>query len=84
MHTHNRTTHVHTSAPTCRHCGDDIDPRRFQLGYRVCLWCGEEAATTERMGWCVVQEYGKGPYQLVTPTAAPVTLKQTNQKDIRT
>lgn len=70
--------------PTCRQCGDDVDPRRYAIGYRVCLWCGEEAATTERMGWCVVQEYGKGPYQLVTPASAPVTLKQTNQKDIRT
>jgi hypothetical protein len=69
---------------TCRICDDDIDPRRYAIGYRVCLWCGEEAATTERMGWCVVQEYGKGPYQLITKEAAPITLKQTNQKDIRT
>jgi hypothetical protein len=68
----------------CRECGEDVSPARAQLGYRVCLMCGEEAARQERMGWCVVQEYGKGPYQLVTPTAAPVTLKQTNQKDIRT
>lgn len=83
MHTHNRTTHVHTSAPTCRHCGDDIDPRRFQLGYRVCLWCGEEAATTERMGWCVVQEYSKGAYQLVTTSAARKVLLDTNPKNIR-
>jgi hypothetical protein len=36
------------------------------------------------MGWCIVQEYGKGPYQLVTSTSAPVTLKQTNQKELRT
>ena len=69
----------------CRICGEGMDPRRYALGprYQICLLCGEEAATTERMGWCVVQEYGKGPYQLVTPTAAPVTLKQTNQKDPR-
>jgi hypothetical protein len=30
-----------------------------------------------------VQEYGKGPYQLVTPTAAKTTLQQTNQKQVR-
>jgi len=30
-----------------------------------------------------VQEYGKGPYQLVTATSAPTTLKQTNQKELR-
>ena len=28
----------------CNRCGDDIDDRRYQLGYRTCLWCGEEEA----------------------------------------
>lgn len=74
---------ANNTTPTCRTCGDDIDPRRHQLGYRVCLWCGEEAATTERMSWCVIQEYTKGNYQLVTPASAPTTLKQTNPKSIR-
>lgn len=69
--------------PTCRTCGDDINPRRAKLGYRLCLFCGEEAATTERRSWCVVQEYSKGAYQLVTPASATVTLKQTNPKNIR-
>jgi ribosomal protein L37AE/L43A len=68
----------------CRDCGDDIDPRRVQLGYRLCLWCGEDAALTERRSWTVVQEYTKGNYQFVTNTAAPVTLKQTNPKEQRT
>ena len=69
---------------SCRECGELISLRRSLLGYKLCLDCGEEAATNERTSWCVVQEYSKGPYQLVTPTAAPVTLKQTNQKNIRT
>lgn len=67
----------------CRNCGDDIHSERWSLGYRVCLFCGEEAARMERMSWCVVQEYGKGNYQLVTPASARVTLKQTNQKELR-
>jgi hypothetical protein len=67
----------------CRNCGDDIHSERWSLGYRVCLFCGEEAARTERMSWCIVQEYGKGNYQLVTPASARVTLKQTNQKELR-
>jgi hypothetical protein len=67
----------------CRNCGDDIHSERWSLGYRVCLFCGEEAAREERMSWCVVQEYGKGNYQLVTPASARVTLKQTNQKELR-
>ena len=69
---------------TCSNCGDDIDPRRVAIGYRLCLWCGEEAATTERRGWTVVQEYTKGNYQFITPTAVHTTLKQTNPKEIRT
>ena len=68
----------------CRDCGDDIDPKRVQLGYRLCLWCGEDAAQTERKSWTVVQEYSKGNYQFVTNTAAAVTLKQTNPKEQRT
>jgi hypothetical protein len=67
----------------CPQCGDDIDPRRALLGYRLCLWCGEEAARTERKSWTVIQEYGKGGYMFVTPTSAPTTLKQTNQKNLR-
>ena len=68
---------------TCTECGDDIDPRRVAIGYRLCLWCGEEAATTERRGWTVVQEYTKGTYQFITPSSAHTTLKQTNPKNLR-
>lgn len=67
----------------CTHCGDDIDPRRVALGYGVCLYCGEEAASQARKGWTVVQEYTKGNYQFVTPASVAVTLKQTNPKNLR-
>lgn len=68
----------------CTHCGDDIHIERWARGYRLCLFCGEEAARAERKSWCVVQEYGKGGYMFVTADAARTTLKQTNQKAIRT
>jgi len=68
----------------CVECGDDVHIERWSRGYRVCLWCGEEAARAERKSWCVVQEYGKGGYQYITKEAAFTTLKQTNQKAIRT
>jgi hypothetical protein len=68
----------------CRTCGDDVHIERWALGYQVCLFCGEEAARDERSSWCIVQEYTKGNYQYVTPTQAPTTLKQTNQKELRT
>lgn len=67
----------------CHICGDEFSAERWALGYRVCLFCGEEAARMERNSWCIIQEYGKGNYQYVTSTSAPTTLQQTNQKHIR-
>jgi hypothetical protein len=28
----------------CNRCGDDIDDRRYKIGYKTCLFCGEEDA----------------------------------------
>ena len=42
--------------------------------------CGDQLARDERAGWCIVQTYGKGPYQFVTREAAPKVLMDTNQK----
>ena len=28
----------------CFSCGEDVHPKRWQLGYRVCLACGEVMA----------------------------------------
>ena len=67
----------------CHTCGDAIAPNRWQLGYRVCLSCGESLAVSTRASWCVIQPYGKGPYMLVTPAAAFSTLLDTNQKQLR-
>lgn len=69
--------------PICVGCGATYAPMRRKAGYTLCLPCGEDAARAERKGWCVVQEYGKGPYQLVTASAAPRTLRETNQKQPR-
>lgn len=68
----------------CRECGDEVHDARWQLGYRHCLLCGEDMARVERASWCVVQEYGKGNYQLVTQQSAKTALRQTNQKELRT
>ena len=67
----------------CRECGEEVSPARARLGYGICLLCGEEAARQERTSWCIVQEYTKGNYVLVTAESAPKTLKQTNPKDPR-
>ena len=72
-----------TQLTDCISCGESINPKRAALGYKLCLPCGEKHARIERQSWCVVQEYGKGGYMFVTADAAPTTLKQTNQKVIR-
>lgn len=73
----------HSDWRECRECGDDIHIERWGMGYRLCLFCGEEAARVERKSWTVVQEYGKGGYMFVTKAAARRTLTQTNQKNLR-
>lgn len=61
----------------CVMCGDEITPRkRVELGYRVCLWCGEDVAREERASWCVAP-MNKSNYMLITN---PETLKQLNPK----
>ena len=67
----------------CHQCGDGIAPNRWQLGYRVCLSCGEQRAVSTRASWCVIQTYGKGNYMFVTPASAFSTLLDTNQKQPR-
>jgi len=69
----------HAPRRTCV-CGDDIQHGRWSLGYRLCMNCGNQAAISARRSWCVVQSYGKGPYQFVTNDAAPMVLLDTNQK----
>ena len=67
----------------CVRCGDDVHVRRWAMGYRVCLHCGEQVSREERRSWCVVQEYAKGNYMFVTAESARTTLKETNQKAVR-
>ena len=34
--------------PTCKLCGDGFEYKRFQLGYAVCLSCGEDIAKSKK------------------------------------
>lgn len=74
---------THSQWKECRDCGDEFPVERWALGYRHCLFCGEEAARQERTSWCVIMEYGKGNYQFVTQASAHKTLLDTNQKSTR-
>jgi hypothetical protein len=67
----------------CIDCGDDVPSDRYQA---FCIFCErdrERSAETERKSWCVIQEYTKGNYQLVTTAQAHTTLRQTNPKENR-
>jgi hypothetical protein len=62
---------AHAAQPldlNCCWCGDDIEPARWALGYRVCLFCGEEAARLERTSWCIAPMH-KSNYMLITNPA---------------
>lgn len=64
-------------------CWNGVGRKRAAYGHTICKSCGEENARITRQSWTVIQEYGKGGYMFVTPNAAPQTLRQTNQKQLR-
>jgi len=49
----------------CCWCGDDVAPRRWGLGFRSCMACGELQAVKERAAWCIAPLH-KSNYILVT------------------
>ncbi len=52
-----------TNWPMCRECGDDVPPERWQLGYHICMPCGEAVARQHKH---VVQiPFSKGAYQFI-------------------
>jgi hypothetical protein len=60
-----------------------VGRKRSSYGHVLCKPCGEQQALKDRAKWTVVQEYGKGCYQFVTPTTARNALRNTNQKSTR-
>jgi hypothetical protein len=52
----------------CYLCGDYLSRARWELGYKTCLFCGEEQAQQERSTWCVAPMH-KSNYMLITNKA---------------
>lgn len=60
----------------CRVCGDEVSEGRMALGYKLCLFCGEEQAREDRRLWTVAP-MNKSNYTLITDRNI---LKQLNPK----
>ena len=52
----------------CYICYNEFSLKRFELGYKTCLDCGEEQANVEiqRKTKCSAPAYNKGAYMYVT------------------
>lgn len=52
----------------CEVCGEQYPMRRWQLGYRTCLDCGERSAAAKIAARSkqVAPAYNKGPYMMIT------------------
>jgi len=51
----------------CKLCHEDYNDKRLALGFRLCLECGDKAASREanRRRKCVAPAYNKGAYQYI-------------------
>tara|TARA_B000000557_G_scaffold182817_1_gene149398 strand:- start:772 stop:975 length:204 start_codon:yes stop_codon:yes gene_type:complete len=54
--------------PECIDCGEFFDIRRKNLGYRLCLECGDKKAKKdiEHKSKCSAPLFNKGAYQYVS------------------
>jgi len=60
--------------PTCKLCGDQYDLARLDIGYAVCLDCGDEIARDRKF---TIAPLNKSNYICITDMAM---LKQLNPK----
>jgi ribosomal protein L37E len=61
----------------CRRCGDDIDLRRVNIGYNLCLVCGDVEARKRKH---TIAPIHKSNYVLITDTEL---LKGINNKQMK-
>ena len=61
----------------CRKCNDTVSKARWDLGYRICLDCGDRVAQIKAKTFCVAIPFNKGAYQYIHN---PSDLKITNPK----
>lgn len=64
---------------SCYQCGDHVLRARWALGYRLCLFCGNDAALAEREHWTVLTPHKQGA-MFFTPEFAVEAAKGINNK----
>ena len=69
-----------SSTHDCPRCGDNIDLRRWNAGYHLCLFCGEEAAREERMSWCVLTPHKQGAMFVTAESARELAVGINNKQ----
>ena len=60
---------------SCWGCGEEVYYKRWELGHRLCMPCGE--AEAKRVKHCIAIPYSKGAYQYISNAEL---MKQTNPK----
>jgi ribosomal protein L37AE/L43A len=60
----------------CRQCGEDIGQKRWAIGYKYCLECGDAIAKDKAKQYTIAP-INKSNYMLITD---PALLKQLNPK----
>ena len=61
----------------CRKCDNKVAKKRWDLGYKVCMPCGDEIANRVVRGFTVAIPFNKGAYQYIHN---PKELLTTNPK----
>lgn len=64
----------------CRECGEGINPKRVELGYKYCLECGE--ARARDIKHCIVP-MPKSNYIVVTDMALLIGLNTSHKGGVR-
>ena len=63
----------------CLMCGEYLSRGRWELGYKTCLFCGEEQARQERSRWTILTPHKQGA-MFFTAEYAREAAKGINQK----
>ena len=70
--------------PECRDCGDEYHPRRKELGYSVCLECGDKKAqkSIAHKKKCSAPLFNKGGYGYISSKEAAKSIGRQTMSEV--